>query len=357
MVWTYQGSLHVWPSISLSFGANGIGTSVKSGDLPDIPSGLIIDPNKPAHHSHGVDSNIFSVAVDTLTNPNLNGIKQAILNVHKQREILKHQIVDLENELKRYKSRRLWSQILLFGLLMKSYRGNLKQSIDNQEEALAILKSSLLKSHVALEVSFVPELKNRYDLLSNNFKALTASKKLWDVTASYYNDRVVTRSAASTTIVRREVSFRMGHLPDIKCEIPAMVWHNANGADLYFYPSFLIAWNNRESFAVIGIDELDMNCTFTRFVEDESVPADSKVIDKTWAKVNKNGTPDRRFTNNYQIPIAKYGRLEIKTKNGLNEEYMVSNCEATEAYATAFFEYQVSVIKLEYIPKVRSPAV
>ncbi|MGB6152978.1 MAG: DUF4236 domain-containing protein, partial [Pricia sp.] len=70
------------------------------------------------------------------------------------------------------------------------------------------------------------------------------------------------------------------------------------------------------------------------------IPKDSKVIDRTWAKVNKNGTPDKRFKGNYQIPVVKYGEIQLSTDTGLNEEYEFSNYEFSEDFAKAFIDYQ-----------------
>lgn len=45
----------------------------------------------------------------------------------------------------------------------------------------------------------------------------------------------------------------------------------------------------------------------SRFIETETVPGDAKVIDHTWNHPNKKGGgPDRRFSNNYQIPVCLY---------------------------------------------------
>ncbi|PWT90630.1 MAG: hypothetical protein C5B55_09410 [Blastocatellia bacterium] len=52
----------------------------------------------------------------------------------------------------------------------------------------------------------------------------------------------------------------------------------------------------------------------------------------------RNGSPDRRFANNYQIPIVKYGG--ITSKSGLNEVYMISNAALVEGFAAAFAAFQ-----------------
>lgn len=131
-----------------------------------------------------------------------------------------------------------------------------------------------------------------------------------------------------------------------------MLWQNANGADLYFYPNFVVVWNNKNHFAIIGYNELDLCYSTSRFIEEEGVPKDAVVIDRTWAKVNKNGQPDRRFKDNYQIPIAAYGNIELNTNTGLNERYLFSNDANAAKFNKEFLEYQINLVKLDYVPEV-----
>jgi hypothetical protein len=71
---------------------------------------------------------------------------------------------------------------------------------------------------------------------------------------------------------------------------------------------------------------------------------DTKIIDQTWAKVNKNGTPDMRFVGNYQIPVVRYGEYQLSATNGLSEAYNISNYEFAETFANEFLNY-VSMLK------------
>jgi len=54
----------------------------------------------------------------------------------------------------------------------------------------------------------------------------------------------------------------------------------------------------------------------------------------------KNGTPDKRFKDNYQIPVVQYGRLRFSNSTGVNEEYQSSHYEAAEEFGNAFQEYR-----------------
>lgn len=151
------------------------------------------------------------------------------------------------------------------------------------------------------------------------------------------------RTIAAHTIERKRVQFGLGRSPLLVCDWKVPYLANANGGDLYIYPGFVLYQVSREAFAVIDIRDLQLTVTLSRFIEEESVPADSEVVGHTWKKANKDGSPDRRFANNYQIPIAKYAEIALTTKQGLHERYMVSNYAAAEeflrrwnAYATMF---------------------
>jgi hypothetical protein len=382
MAWSFKRRIKIIPGIHLNFSKSGISTSigVKGARLSIGPKGTFINTSIPgtgiSHHQKisspsftepevidefssdfssvipAIDNNIFSADILEITSMDMQGIKETILLAHNQREELKKDLLSVKNDLKAFKKKQLISYIFLYGFALKKYRLSIKESLSSQELAITALQNQINNGYVQLDINFDPELQHKFEQLQKSYEQLIKSKKIWDITASYSMDQFVTRSAAATEVFRREVSFTTGHLPEIKSSIPAMIWHNANGADLYFFPNFVIAWNNRESFAIVGIDELDITFSPQRFIEDETVPYDSKIIDKTWYKVNKNGSPDKRFKDNYQLPIVQYGNFEIKTKTGLNERYMVSNHEAAELFVKLFFEYQIEVIKLVYVPSI-----
>jgi len=54
-------------------------------------------------------------------------------------------------------------------------------------------------------------------------------------------------------------------------------------------------------------------------------PKDTIVINYTWEKVNKDGSPDKRYKLNRMLPICKYGKIEITSSSGLNILLYCSN--------------------------------
>src|SRR5207253_265262 len=77
-----------------------------------------------------------------------------------------------------------------------------------------------------------------------------------------------------------------------------------------------------------------------RFIEEESnIPADSKIVDHVWAKINKDGSPDLRFKGNCQTPVVHYGVLTFRGKDKFIETFVASNPKATEIFANEFQAY------------------
>jgi hypothetical protein len=101
----------------------------------------------------------------------------------------------------------------------------------------------------------------------------------------------------------------------------------------------LIVYESNRNFAIINYTDLEINFLQQRFIETEIVPKDAEVVDKTWLKVNKDGSPDRRFASNYQIPIIMYGELHFKSITGLNEVYCFSNYELALLFYKALIDY------------------
>jgi hypothetical protein len=349
VIWSYNKVINTFPTVSLKFSKQGILTEIStklSTEQPFTEEQVVVRSPKI---KPGIESNIFTEDVSKVTSQNMQGIKEAILLAHKQREELATDLETIKRDLKQYQDKLRWSYILLYGLIIKRIRRELQDSIINQKSAIGALENYIIHSTVALNIHFDNQIQVSFDHMFNRFKQLSKSDKIWDLTASYKVDRFTTRSSANTEVYRTEVSCMTGHLKQITSDIQAMIFQNANGADLYFYPNFVVLWNHLEEFAIIGFEEIDIEVSITRFIEDGTVPNDSKTVDRTWAKVNKNGSPDLRFKGNYQIPIVEYGEISIKTETGLNERFQFSSVSLAEAFVKSFIEYQIQVIRLEYV--------
>ena len=59
------------------------------------------------------------------------------------------------------------------------------------------------------------------------------------------------------------------------------------------------------------------------------------MVGHTWQYVNKDGGPDRRYSNNPQIARVLHGEIQIKSASGLNEYFQTSKSVAAAALDAA----------------------
>jgi Protein of unknown function (DUF4236) len=374
MAWSFRKRIKIIPGVYLNFSKSGISTSigVKGASLTFSKSGTYLNtsisglglsnrqkisdgynqpqprPNEFQYLSE-LPENIFSADIQEITSQDMQGIKETILAAREERKNLRNDIVKVKTALTTSKVKLISSYALIYGLIKKSIPVSIKEDIKSQKEVLSGLRDCLENCFVKIDIDFDPEIREKYNKVVESYKKLTISKKIWDVTSAHSENRVQTRSAASTVVQKKEVKFGFQNLAEIKTNFPALYLQNANGGDLYFYPSFIVMYKNKESFALIGYNELDFYFSSTRFVEEGSVPSDTKTIDRTWKKVNKNGAPDKRFKGNYQIPIVRYGTINLRTNTGINEEYSFSNYELSEEFSRNFTDYQLTIKHLQQL--------
>ena len=141
---------------------------------------------------------------------------------------------------------------------------------------------------------------------------------------------------------RQLVNFSLGSCDLLQWEQKIPHIENSKGGDLYLYPGFILYRAAKEAFSVIEYHDVKGNAERTGFYEVEGVPDDSKVIGQTWAKANKDGSRDRRFNDNYQIPIAEYGTVTLKSDNGLWEEFEFSNPQRLENFLNTWNAFAAS---------------
>jgi hypothetical protein len=97
----------------------------------------------------------------------------------------------------------------------------------------------------------------------------------------------------------------------------------AGDRNLYLFPDRILVFGS-DGLGAISYSDIRFAIEKTRFIEDGGVPRDSVVVDRTWRYVNKNGTPDRRFNSNREIPICLYEEVNLSSQSGLNEVFQLS---------------------------------
>ncbi len=175
--------------------------------------------------------------------------------------------------------------------------------------------------------------------MQSAFDELTRSQRFWSVATEQGINRVKARSYAGTVVSR--ISAKLFRSADVLVDTTdaPLAFNMLGGKSIaYIYPGFILIVGRTGDFALVDFSEVEVSCVKVNFTETEPSPSDSELVGKTWAKANKNGSRDRRFANNRELPILRYGQLHISAAGGLNELFMASRAGPCQQFAVATTE-------------------
>jgi large-conductance mechanosensitive channel len=177
------------------------------------------------------------------------------------------------------------------------------------------------------------ELNDLYEKFLNSFKSFLSVSQIWQIRTSSSGHDKKYHGGASTLVNRDIITERSLHKLPMKyfvtnASIPFIGLKNIK---LFFLPERLLIKKDSR-YASIMYKNLKFGSYDSSFVEDGAVPTDSKVIDYTWKFVNKRGGPDKRFSNNKQIPVCKYSNYYLESEQGLNEVIQTSRLDGFKEF-------------------------
>ncbi|WP_246709226.1 SH3 domain-containing protein [Mesorhizobium sp. NZP2077] len=287
------------------------------------------------------EGEIASAPVSSLTSPGLADLKKLINEADALRKRLEQELADAEKKRKRAEIRLNRSLWLIARLFNWRRIPHLQAKVLEERNNVDKLEASLNDVIVNLEFDFDQNMIEKYQRdFESDFRKATQSAKIWDVTASYFADKFKQRTVANHMVERKTINFGFGNSEIVNSPVSPMRLGNANGEDILIYPAFVLMRDQTGDFALIDLMETSLTFSGVAFHEEEVVPADANVIGKTWKYANKDGSPDRRFNNNFPIPIVRCGELRLTGKQGLNEAFQLSNASSANALASSFANWQ-----------------
>ena len=303
------------------------------------------NPEIPNNNNYILETEIKSYNPELLTSDSMAALKKSILEAEK----VKKEMFEEWQQANSSKNSTLFFLIILHFIIIGFFLKSLKQKYREKKLFAEDLKKDYENFSLELDFNFDKETLNDYITIRKYFDEMSKSNKIWDITSYRETDKYHERTIATKTITRQPVQFYHQTLDFIKTSYDAMVLGNANGGNLYIYPGFVIVKESSSTdFGIIDLKNISFIYSDSSFIEEESVPSDSKNIGYTWKYCNKNGSPDRRYSNNYQIPIQQYGEIAISSSEGLNEEFMISNSDATNLFTTNLYNFIVLLNKMNW---------
>ena len=115
------------------------------------------------------------------------------------------------------------------------------------------------------------------------------------------------------------------------------VWGvDAGSIKLYLLPDCFFIFQDGV-YSAVPYSEVQASLQDLEYVEQESLPSDATVIGKTWKYVRRDGHPDRRFNNNRQLPIVRYGVVAFSSPNFI-AYLIVSSLGIASSFTQSFYK-------------------
>lgn len=290
---------------------------------------------------------ISSASVEVLTSSSLLPLRDLIAKAREQSAEIKADLQEALAEESKQKNELVRRKSSLLRWFYKRRIAELETELPVTQAEISRLLSWEDSTKIAITFESSDTSQRAYAAMVRAFDMLKSSNKKWDITADKATDQFAERTLATRSVDRHPVTFDYSSTDLIQFTGRAMRFENVNGDDILLYPGVAVIPRVDGAFALIDIRELQISAEHRRFQEEDGVPKDTRIDGHTWAKTNKNGSPDRRFKDNYQIPICIYGNITFHTQTGLTEEYMVSNADAAQAFAETVQRYQTSLTESE----------
>src|ERR687889_35723 len=176
------------------------------------------------------------------------------------------------------------------------------------------------------------ETSTRFSEVRETMEGLASSGRIWRLADSAR----LPKAGEVAPSPERELA-RVGRIatPGIKADVP--VWGiEASDVSLFFFPEGgLIHMDDR--YEPLPYKSLKVAFSSGRFFEEEDLPDDATVVERTWRFSRPDGSPDPRYKNdNVEIPIVLYGLLEISTTSLPKVRLEVSDRLAAARFARTF---------------------
>jgi hypothetical protein len=182
-----------------------------------------------------------------------------------------------------------------------------------------------LKKNAAIDLEYTFEDNQAAEVEKRMapLQKIAKSKKLWYISQTSKVKDKKHSAGADNTIKRNDCKVSNKVPFPFKTNATAVCFE-VGKEKLVFLPDKLFLFQ-KGKIGALSYSDVTTSVHGQKYIEEEKVPKDGKIIDYTWKYVNKSGGPDKRFKDNRKIPVCLYGKMFVRSDSRLNTEIMFSN--------------------------------
>jgi len=201
---------------------------------------------------------------------------------------------------------------------------------------LVLLLYLTQKAKTTISLSYKGNLDNqtsaRFSKVREAVESLASSEKVWRL-----SDAAKLPKAGEVALTPEREPAWVGLLqtPGIRADVP--IWGiEAGDESIFFFPEGALLYMN-DRYEPLPYKSLKVALSSGRFFEEDDLPDDAEVVERTWRFSRPDGSPDPRYRkDNVQIPIVLYGLLEISVPSLPRIRLKVSDRVAAARFARTF---------------------
>ena len=180
-----------------------------------------------------------------------------------------------------------------------------------------------------IEYEFDEAEQAKWDRQSAAWRSVASSQSLQEITTYATAKNAKTNAGIQRSL--ETVKMKTGNkLPFyLRTNIKPVVF-TLKDCQIAIMPDRLFVFGKRK-LAVLSYDEAKIDISAIGFLEQGPAPKDAEFIQNVWGYANADGSPDKRYANNRQFPVFKYGKIVITSPSGLNIQFLCSNEKASDA--------------------------
>lgn len=197
------------------------------------------------------------------------------------------------------------------------------------------------RTHVVLHYELDAVEAASFQQLCAGLQALGAVARLTRVEARQVHGDWKRNAGATTSLqISPATVLPPGNTPWLETNVPvwSLRWHQGNLA-LIFLPDRMLIEQGPMT-AAVPYSQVQITTEVSRWVESGYVPPDARVLSYTWQYTNKDGSPDRRFNGNRQLPIIEAAYVGFQHASGLNLLLQASSTERTAGFVQSFRSFR-----------------
>jgi len=166
-----------------------------------------------------------------------------------------------------------------------------------------------------------------------SFRNLATTKSSWRLQSKVAISDWKRNAGSNSSLIRHPSKIGKQNPNLLKTNVN--VWGiDAGNIKLYLLPDRFFVFQDGV-YSAIPYDQVQASFQDLEYVEQELLPNDATVIGTTWKYVRRDGRPDRRFNNNRELPIVKYGIVAFSYPNFI-AYLIVSNLGIASSFTQTF---------------------